>query len=798
MIARVVVETKTSLKEEIFDYLVPEELKALAAVGQRVTVPFGQGDSRYIGYIVSLEGDKAQELKYIINILDYKPLLNRQRLVEAFWLKSRYFCTFAEAIRLFMPVGAAALVKETVSLTGKDGEMSRVQQDIVSFLKTHDFCDYKLLSEQFGQNIRKELRELQDKKIISLSYSGADSAKSRFMTVAALADASFNPESLKKNAAAQKRVVKVLSQCEFLSIPDLCMFAGCSASTVNSMADKGIVIKKQIKLARSPYKLNAAGEESDFVLTKEQERVLETLRKAKTEGSFRPVLLHGITGSGKTEVYIRAIEEVLAEGGSAIVLVPEISLTHQMVSRFIKRFGKEVALLHSKLSDGERYDEWMRIKNGAAGVVIGARSAVFAPCRQLKLIVVDEEHEDTYKSGSGVRYDAREVAMMRAKSEGGMVLLSSATPSVENYFRAKSGGYILCEMNNRYNGVSLPETTVADMREELRAGNRSPFSMELKEAIRSNIEAGEQTILLLNRRGYSTFVSCRSCGFVGSCPNCNISLTYHSHGDYLLCHYCGHREVNPSRCPECGSDSIRGFGTGTQKIEEKLYEEFGDVSVIRMDVDTTSKKNSHEKVLDTFENEKVNILLGTQMISKGLDFKNVTLVGVLAADQILNMGDFRAGEKTFDLITQVCGRSGRGEKRGRAIIQSYMPENPVIRFASRHDYHGFYDEEITARRALNYPPFCNIVNITITGDDEREVREGCAEMQKKTAQALEGIAGITLYRSAPCYINKIKNKYRWHFWLKCVFSKEIHTIISELARQEKKLAVTVDLNPVSM
>ena len=799
MIAKVAVDTKTTFADKIFDYVVPLHLMPRAKVGVRCEVPFGGGNRRYMGFILSLsdEADKDKKLKEIIGITDDEPFLDRTKLLEAYWIKNRYFCTFADAIKLFMPAGIKTSVRERVGMVSDksaDGvKLTPKERKILEYLSENGESLYDKISGFFGKSVRSSVKNLEKNGLVYLSYD-RDTGADKYVTVVSLEDKSFDAETLKKTASAQRRVIKVLAECGFLSIPDICMFAGCSANTVTALVNRGILKKEKIEVLRTPHNKNGKPETDVLKLTDEQENVLAVIEGSR-KNPQKPVLLRGVTGSGKTEVYLRAIESVLKENKSAIVLVPEISLTYQMMSRFLSRFGHSVALLHSSLSDGERYDEWKRIKSGAARVVLGARSAVFAPCENLGIIIIDEEHEDTYKAERGAAYDAREVARMRAVHENALLVLSSATPAVEDYYRAKRGEFTLCEMNKRYNGVSLPKTYIADMREELRGGNRSPFSEVLKEEILNNLSTGEQTILLLNRRGYSTFVSCRSCGHVETCPHCNISLTYHSHGGFLMCHYCGYKKSVPEKCPECEKGTLRGFGTGTQKIEEKLSEEFSGAGVIRMDVDTTAKKDAREKILDSFENDRIDVLLGTQMISKGLDFKNVSLVGVLAADQALNMGDFRAAERTFDLITQVCGRSGRGDKRGRAVIQTYQPENKTISLASRHDYLGFYEEEIVLRRALCYPPFCNIVDITVTGGDEERVKDAAVSMYKEVSEKMSEHENVTVYRAAPCFIDKIENKYRWHFWLKCHLSKEIHDILEEVMLSAKGVSVSARLNP---
>jgi len=797
MIAKVAVDTKTSAVDRIFEYEIPENLESRAVAGVRCALPFGGGNKKRVGFILSVSesSEYKGKLKKIVDILDEKPLISRQRLVEAFRIKNRYFSSFMEAIRLYLPVGVKTDIDE-VYFPCDDVDVSSLSQNdkiIYGKISEKGKLKYEALKTEFGSNVRNALKRMEEEGIIKSEFNWRDRENTKYITVYSLSDKNINTDSLRKNAASQRRVIDVLKSAKYFTMPDLCLFAGCSVASVKSLEKKGIVLKKQIERKRN-HLSHAEGNETYVTLTKEQENAVKTILG---EGD-KPYLLRGVTGSGKTTVYIEVIKKVLSEGKSAILLVPEISLTHQLVGKFIENFGDKVALLHSKLTDGERFDEWMRISSEENMVVIGARSAVFAPCDNIGVIILDEEHEDTYKSESGVRYDTREVALIRAKSSGAKVIFASATPKVEDYYRAKEGIYTLCEMHERYNGANMPESIIVDMRQELKSGNRSPISSVLHNEICKNLSNEEQTILFLNKRGYSSFLSCRDCGFVKSCPNCSISLTYHSYGEYLMCHYCGHRESMIYECPQCGSSNIKGFGTGVQKIEEKIEEEFGGATLLRMDVDTTAERDAHEKILDSFRNDNIDILLGTQMVAKGLDFENVTLVGVLAADQILNIGDFRAGERTFDLITQVLGRSGRGERRGRAVIQTYMPENSTIGYASKHDYQGFYEEEISVRKLLHYPPFCDIINVLVFGDKEEEVKKRIMALYSVFNKMLESEKGIYLYSPVPCLVDKIKNKYRWHFWFKCpscdTLSKKIRKILDDYGKTD----VIVEINPNSI
>ena len=792
-LARIIIDCPARQLDKYFDYAVPEALHSKALVGMRAEVPFGSGAKPSIGYIIKIyDGEPPAGCKSILDIPDGEPLLSRESLYEAYWIKSRYFCAFSEAIRLFLPTGAIRKITEWVRLCVRNTEeiQNPRHKNVAVFIKEQGcICEYEKIKEVMGASVTGILREMSDERIISFSHTNETKIKDKFITLVSLAGGEIPdlPDKLK----AQKRVLKILSECKVLSMSDLCLFASVTKKTVDVMEKKGMLLYSVTRSLRSKT-LKKQENREDVILTAEQKCAVETI-EAGFSGEFKPILIHGVTGSGKTEVYMHAAKRVVERGGSVIILVPEIALTHQMVGRFTDMFGELVAVLHSGLSPAARYDEWKRIKSGKARVVVGARSAIFAPCQQLKLIVVDEEHEESYKSESGVRYSAREVALCRAKTEGALAVLASATPSVESYYRAQQGIYTLVEMKSRYNNNALPETYIVDMREELKKGNRSPVSDFLREEIEKNIQNREQSILFLNKRGHSSFVSCRECGYVPKCPKCSLSLTYHSFSDKLVCHYCGYRINNPKKCPECGSAHIKGFGTGTQKLEERLEQEFAGRKIIRMDTDTTGSKDAHERILTRFREENVDILMGTQMIAKGLDFPNVTLVGVLAADQSLNMGDYRAAERTFSQITQVCGRAGRGEKAGRAVIQTYMPDHPTILQASCQDYQSFYQEEIIMRKALNYPPFCDIINITLSSGKEMLVKETAQRLSAEIETQLEG--KIRLYKPTPCRIDKINNVYRWHFWIKCALDKEISRVINEIIRKEKRVSVIAELNP---
>lgn len=511
-------------------------------------------------------------------------------------------------------------------------------------------------------------------------------------------------------------------------------------------------------------------------------------------------LIHGITGSGKTEIYMALVKKMMNQGKDSIILIPEIALTPQMVERFKGRFGKDVAIFHSKLSDGERFDEWMRVKTGKVKVAIGARSAVFLPFSNLGLIVIDEEHETSYKSDSDPKYNAREIAALKSEIEGCKVVLGSATPSVESYYKAQSGEYDLITIDKRADGARLPEVEIVDMREELKQGNKSMFSRKLQEEMSRCLANDEQAIIFLNRRGYSTFVSCRECGYVFKCSKCDISLTYHSNGN-MVCHYCGTKQPSVKICPKCGSKYVKYFGVGTEQVENSVKKTFVDSRTIRMDFDTTRGKNDYERIYKAFSSKRYNVLVGTQMIAKGLDFKDVTLVGIIAADLSLNLPDYRASEKTFQLVTQVSGRAGRGAKEGKVILQTYNPENSSIIAAANHDYKSFYEEEIVIRRLRDYPPFSKILAINLSSEDEKILIKNIQSLGDKIRIKLTKSDNIELLGPCPCGISKIKSLYRWQIILKGKFDDEFAMDIKDIIYNEvdyKNIRVGIDINPNSL
>lgn len=744
MIAKVVLDNKEHNIDRIFDYLIPTELENTVSVGSKVFVPFGMAKRDASGVVVDiLEKSEYQKLKAIKRVAGCKPLFEPWILKLCFWVSRRYFCSLYQAIRLVMPPGMSGGVKE----------------------KTVD--------------------------VLSLCID---------------ADTAFNvaAELRAKNASVQARIIENLIMSGSVPVSKLVREKVGSYESIRSLEEKGYVVRKSEQVIRQAYNEEKYEKTVAYKPTDEQKTVIDHLYKCIDEEIHEKILLRGVTGSGKTEVFLQAIERVIEKGKNAIMLVPEISLTPQMVQRFVSRFGNRVAVIHSALSNGERFDQWNKIRNGEVQVVVGARSAVFAPFTNIGIIILDEEHENSYKSETSPRYHAIDVAEKRASDENSILLLASATPSVSEYYRAQNGEYKLFEMTKRYNEGAMPEVAVVDMRGEIFENkNMSPISLYLQREIQKNLDSGQKTILFLNRRGFSTFVSCRQCGEVLNCPDCSIALTYHKKKDTLSCHYCGYTQKNVSVCPECGSSYIKYFGTGTQKIEEELNRLFPDARVLRMDTDTTSQKGGHELILDKFAKGEAEILLGTQMVTKGLDFHDVTLVGVLAADTALALDDFRANERSFSLFTQVCGRAGRGDVEGRAVIQTYQPFNTTINYSKKHDYPAFYQNEIIQRRRMNYPPFCDIICIMAVGEDEEKVSEKIGDIAKKfTDFARSGSAISDIVGPAAAPIAKIKNNYRYRLLAKSANTDEVMEFLQKIYEEHERgrmgVMLSIDINPINM
>lgn len=819
MIANIRLTDKKHILDKSFDYAVPADMEDKIQTGVRVMVPFGVRNSLTEGIVIDTsEKSEFDRLKEIAKLLDPVPVCSREQLDLCVWLQHRYFCSFFQAYKLMIPPKLHTRVQEWIILredaeecvnSGKVG-LSPLQKEAFDFLSTQDgMAEYGEIYETIKKsNLKKAVYALQEKGLAEITSSLHEGIQGKFVRMARLTVSpqegmELAEELTLRRAAAQGRMILALAEMTELSTADLVMLSGGSYSTLNTLQERGLIEISKQPVIREAYNSEQYHQSTAYMPTDEQKVVIDHLTEQLIQKQYETVLLRGVTGSGKTEVFLQAIDCCIRQGRQAIVLVPEISLTPQMVERFVSRFGKDVAVIHSGLSSGERFDQWNKIKNGEVHVVVGARSAIFSPFHNIGIIILDEEHESSYKSEIAPRYHAAEVAEKRARDYNAVLLLASATPSVSSYWRAEQGQYKLFEMKKRYNDMALPKVKIVDMRGELFDNhNLSAISFALQAEIQKNLEKKEKTILFLNRRGYSTFVSCRQCGHVMTCENCSIALTYHRSADRLNCHYCGYSIPNVDHCPECGSKYIKFFGTGTQKIEEDLNNLFPNARVLRMDTDTTSGKNGHENILRQFGNGEADILLGTQMVTKGLDFHDVTLVGVLAADTALNVDDFRAHERCFSLLTQVCGRAGRGDLAGRAVIQTYQPQNATIQFAQGHNYIDFYKSEILYRKRLNYPPFCDIICIMISGEDEEQVSENMRAVYDLIKEETEAAGDLQMLAPVPAPILKIKNKYRYRILIKCASSEKmtelLHKVNAKHERMRGKTFLSIDINPNSL
>lgn len=793
MIAKIAVSAANFAIDKPYSYLVPEGMAVQP--GQRVMIPFGRSNKRTEGVVLVLEDRSPENLKYIERCLDEGPILTDRQLRLAAFLRERYFCTFYDAIRAMLPAGLWFRTKRTFSLTEdrswkdklprKEGAMEilslleslggtaeepalreRIQEDTL-----HDIMPY-LVRKKWITAETDYLRRTRDKteKIATLAVSPEE----------AMEFAAHRP----KSAAMQRSVLELLCSVGSAAVKEICYYTGASAATVNRLEALGYVKLSQRPVLRC-REIRPAKLDGPLVLNPQQQQCFEGLARQMDQHQPGTALLYGVTGSGKTAVYIQLIRRCLESGRSAMLLVPEIALTPQLLGQMAAYFAGQVAVLHSSLSAAERYDQWKRIRDGDAKVVIGTRSAVFAPCDP-GLIILDEEQEHSYKSENSPRYDAREVALWRGTKENCLVLLGSATPSVESMYRAKSGLYCLYTLTERFNGRPLPEVEIVDMRHELKMGNDSSLSIPLRHGILDTHSAGKQTILLLNRRGASRAMVCVDCRQTPECPRCSVRLTYHSANGRLMCHYCGHSQPTPERCPSCGGP-LKTIGTGTQKVQQELAELFPDLAVSRMDADTVSAANTHENILDTFQKEKIPILIGTQMVAKGLNLPDVTLVGVLDADLGLYTGGYRAGETTFNMLTQVVGRAGRGDTPGRAMIQTLVPEHQVIRLAAGQDYDGFYDLEIRLRQVQSAPPFGDIALVTLAGQEEAAVLRGAVKLRDSLTACLRQPQyeqeQCTVLGPAPCVVPKINYNFRYQLTLRCHMTRPLRLLLAHLLRQ---------------
>jgi len=777
-----------------FTYAVPPELAQEALPGCRVTVPFGIGNRQHIGMILSYctvkSGKLAQKCKPIAAVLDRAPLLRCEQLQLAQWLAEQTFCTVYDAVRAMLPPGLNRRLVQSFAAAHPEDEAAQC-----AALSSPEKQLYEYLCGRNGyvkkENLCKTLGFAADVPYFDslaekgLLFSNLDAVRGVQDASERMVRLSEPPTLMPKLTKKQQEVITLLTEVGSASVREVCYFTGLTPAVTAALEKKGLVaIYDRVRL-RSPQPAHTRAEAAaEIRLTFAQELCYEKLKVQYNAGGGT-ALLFGVTGSGKTQVYLRLIDHILAQGKGVIVMVPEIALTPQMLSLFYGRYGKNAAVFHSGLSAGKRADEWLRVQKGEAKIALGTRSAVFAPLEHIGLIILDEEQEHTYKSEQTPRYSAKEAARFRAAAHGALVVLASATPSIETYAAAVNGKIGLAVLEERYGNAVLPEVITVDMKAEQIMGHMPVLSGVLTQALEETLIAGHQAILLINRRGFNTFCVCRACEQVVTCPHCSISMTYHSANGRMMCHYCGHSREFTTVCGSCGKGEIRFSGYGTQRIETELSHLLPHARVLRMDMDTTSGRYAHETKLEQFRSKEFDILLGTQMVAKGLDFASVTLVGVISADQQLYNDDYRSLEQTFSLLTQVVGRSGRGEHAGRAVIQTLTPENPVIRLAAKQDYRAFYETEIRIRKAMTYPPYCDLCVLGLAGENE-DVTRGAAKAAFELLTAL--CAGdypdvkLIVLGPMPARIAKVNSKYRFRLILKCRNSPRFRALIAQLLK----------------
>ena len=756
-----------------YSYLVPESLAAAAVPGVRVMVPFGRGNKESEGLILArVQEPKLPGSKAIQQILDPEPVLDKAGIDLALWMRGRYFCTVFEAVKTILPAGLWYGLREIWSLAMEPETARSAAVDIPGAWQVLDLlekqggkADIRVLRDALGDGAEKPLKAMKKAEILACETDAKRKIADKSHRMVELAvnteDAYALTEPKRRSAPARYEVVNFLATAGRTPAAEVSYYTGASARTLKAMEKAGLIAFSEEEELRVPS-LDDVEPGPEIVLNEEQQRAFEEILGRVQAAKPSVTLLHGVTGSGKTQVYLRLVQETLALGKTAMVLVPEIVLTPQMMRKFSSYFGSRVAMLHSSLKMTERYDQWKRIRRGEVDVVLGTRSALFAPLKNLGLIIMDEEQEGSYQSENVPRYDAREVAKYLCVREKAALVFGSATPTVETAWAAEQGSYQKALLRRRYNENALPEVLIADLRQEILNGNPGLISTPLRQELEKNLAAGEQSILFLNRRGSSRMLLCGECGYVPQCPRCSTAMTYHSANGRLMCHYCGHSEPAADTCPECGG-WMKHVGAGTQKVEEELRELFPEAGILRMDADTTA--GGHEQILKTFEQQRVPILLGTQMVAKGLDFENVTLVGVLSADISLYVDNYRAAERTFSLLTQVVGRAGRGGKTGRAVIQTYTPGNDVIRCAARQDYDAFYESEIRMRRLRRYPPFADLFTVTVSGTEEGRVLRAAVSVRETLRQLCrrpELAAGEPeVLGPAPAPVVKVNNRFRY-------------------------------------
>ena len=815
VVVKVAVSAAPYSIDKPYDYLVPEPLLETAVPGVRVTVPFGRGNRQTEGLILNRgTGEKTQGLKPLAAVLDREPVLDSDGIALALWMRQRYFCTLFEAAKAILPAGLWYRFQEVWRLAepalerAKADELSHEVRNAAQVLDlvytSGGSAEIEPLKAACGETVVNTLKALQKAGVLVCEAEAKRKIQDKTRRMVELAigaeDALAVMESKRRSAPMRYEVIRLLASTGKTSATDVCYFTGASMQTLKGLEKAGIVaFTEEETLRLSQPEQSEVG--TPIILNEEQQAAFDRIMTLNQSGKAEAVLLHGVTGSGKTQVYLRLVRAILEQGKTAIVLVPEIVLTPQMMRKFAAYFGDQVVMLHSSLRMTERYDQWKRIRRGEVQVVLGTRSAIFAPLKHLGLVILDEEQEGSYQSENPPRYHTRDIAKYLCARDQATLVLGSATPTIETAWAAEEGIYHKVLLRQRYNAHSLPSVAIADLRQEIRAGNPGLIGAKLRQELEENLRRGEQSILFLNRRGNSRMLLCGECGHVPECPRCSVALTYHSANHRLMCHYCGHSRPVLECCSECGG-IVKYVGAGTQKVEEELLELFPEASILRMDADTAT--GGHEAILRKFEKEKIDILLGTQMVAKGLDFENVTLVGVLSADMSLYVENYRAAERTFSLLTQVVGRAGRGGKTGRAVIQTYTPGNDVIQSAARQDYDSFYQSEIRMRKLRRYPPFADLFTFTVSGTEEGAVMRaavGVRETLRHLSRHPDQVKNqAEVLGPAPAPVLKVNNRYRYRVLLvgknDKVTRDQVSWLLKEFAndRANRGLNIFVDCN----
>lgn len=803
MIAEVIVNVPARTITKHFSYVIPPELDYICP-GWRVVVPFGK--RRVEGFVIAVADGDETGLKTIAEVLDDSPWFDSSMIETARWISHYYLCTMADALRLFIPgktgiisryIYCALPVEERENKISELAERPAIESEIYRSLSKKGLTK-KEIQKRFGVPAETALRSLLRAGIIAAEPSVTLTKRPRFIKYVDLAISQEDLAALDKTLdrrPAQQRLVRLLAAEPSMTLSQI-KKASITQGAVDRLLAQGIITIRHEEFLRDSYAASCKTVQA-IKLTEEQQTALDAISSSITDRVHQTFLLHGITGSGKTEIYIQSTFRVREQGRQAIVLVPEIALTNQIVARFKACFGDDVVVIHSKLSVAERFDAWQRFQTGKAGIAIGARSAIFAPLPDLGLVIIDEEHEFTYKQEETPRYHTRQVAIKRAELVAGTVILGSATPSLESYYQAAKGHYRLLTLQSRIDDAALPAVVTVDMREELAHGRRSVISQPLYDLLETALAKKEQAIIVLNRRGYSTFVLCRECGYVVKCSHCSVSMVYHSSGNQLRCHYCQTARATPDVCPSCESRYIRYFGTGTQKVEEELAKHFPQAGIVRMDHDTTGGKMDSHHIIADFTAHKFDILLGTQMVAKGHDVKNVTAVGIVAADSALNLPDFRAAERTFNLVTQAAGRAGRGNQPGQVVVQTYNPEHYAIVAGAAQDYDAFYRSEISFRSQLGYPPFRELMKIIIQSTSEKELRQEAAELASAIRQLAAPLGITEIFGPLPAAVAKIKDRHRMMIFVKAIQMTPLKEAISA-AQLNRKQNVIFDVDPLNL